>query len=110
MPSTDIRQSILRDAKHLVVKVGTQLVTKQTAQGPSINTRYIGQLIGQIAKLREQGREVTLVCSGAIGAGCAELGLHERPTDVAELQAVAAIGPRCTTPRSAAAWPSASCY
>lgn len=98
MPSTELRQSILRDAKHIVVKVGTQLVTTRTASGKlpgvGINTRYIGQLVGQLAKLREQGREVTLVCSGAVGAGCAELGLAERPTDLAELQAVAAIGQR----------------
>ncbi|MEM1356315.1 MAG: glutamate 5-kinase [Planctomycetota bacterium] len=94
MPSTELRQSILRDAKHLVVKVGTQLVTTRAESGPAINTRYIGQLIGQLAKLRDQGREVTLVCSGAVGAGCAELGLRERPTDLAELQAVAAIGQR----------------
>lgn len=94
MPATDLRQSILRDAKHIVVKVGTQLITKTTADGPGINTAFIGGLIGQVAKLREQGREVTLVCSGAVGAGCAELGLHARPTDLAELQAVAAIGQR----------------
>ena len=47
-----------------------------------------------MAALRERGVEVTLVCSGAIAAGCGELGLEQRPTDVADLQAVAAIGQR----------------
>jgi glutamate 5-kinase len=50
--------------------------------------------MGQVVTLIEGGREVVLVCSGAVAAGCAELGLHERPKDLAELQAVAAIGQR----------------
>jgi len=94
MPSTELRQTVIKNAERLVVKVGSALVTKQTADGPGVDTAMIGKLIGQVAKLREQGREVVLVCSGAVAAGCAELGLHQRPTDLAELQAVAAIGQR----------------
>ncbi|MEL7089929.1 MAG: glutamate 5-kinase, partial [Planctomycetota bacterium] len=48
----------------------------------------------QIAELTRKGYRVTLVSSGAIGAGCVALGLDKRPTDVAEQQAVAAIGQR----------------
>ncbi len=94
MPSTEIRQSVLVPARRLVVKVGSALLTRETDAGPGVDTAMIGRLIGQVAQLRKQGREVVLVCSGAIAAGCAELGLHQRPTDVAELQAVAAIGQR----------------
>ena len=94
MPSTEIRHNVLSNAKRLVVKVGSALVTKQTAQGPGVDTAMIGRLVGQIATLRAQGREVVLVCSGAVSSGCAELGLGHRPTDLAELQAVAAIGQR----------------
>ncbi|XAM00646.1 glutamate 5-kinase [Phycisphaeraceae bacterium D3-23] len=94
MPSTELRQSVLRDAKRVVVKVGTQLITKQTPDGPGINTAFLSALLSQIKTLREDGREVVLVCSGAIGAGCAELGLSKKPTDVATQQAVAAVGQR----------------
>jgi len=48
----------------------------------------------QVAGLRERGIAVTIVSSGAIGAGLAELGLSSRPTDLARLQAVAAVGQR----------------
>lgn len=94
MPSTPIRQDVLMKATRLVVKVGSALVTKQTDGGPGVDTAAINRLMRQVAKLRDGGVEVVLVCSGAVAAGCAELGLHERPTDTAELQAVAAIGQR----------------
>lgn len=94
MPSTELRQNELKHAKRLVVKVGSALVTKQTTKGPGVDTSAINRLMGQVITLIEGGREVVLVCSGAVAAGCAELGLHERPKDLAELQAVAAIGQR----------------
>jgi len=94
MPSTAIRQEILKNARRLVVKVGSALVTKKTDAGPSIDTAAINRLMAQVIALREQGREVVVVCSGAVAAGCSELGLSSRPTDTAELQAVAAIGQR----------------
>ncbi|MEM9415960.1 MAG: glutamate 5-kinase [Planctomycetota bacterium] len=94
MPSTQLRQTVLRDARRVVVKVGTQLITKDTPDGPGIDTAFLSSLLTQIKALRADGREVVLVCSGAIGAGCAELGLPKKPTDVAQQQAVAAVGQR----------------
>jgi len=94
MPSTELRQNELKNAKRLVVKVGSALVTKTTDKGPGVDTAAINRLMAQIITLIEGGREVVLVCSGAVAAGCAELGLHQRPRDLAELQAVAAIGQR----------------
>lgn len=94
MPSTELRQNELVNAKRLVVKVGSALVTKRTDAGPGVDTAAINRLMGQVITLIEGGREVVLVCSGAVAAGCAELGLDKRPTDLAELQAVAAIGQR----------------
>ncbi len=99
MPSTTIRKDVLAGAKRVVVKIGTQLLTKQVkgSHGTAtlgLDTRFIGQVAGQVAALRKDGVEVTLVSSGAIGAGCAELGLAKRPDDVAEQQAVAAVGQR----------------
>lgn len=94
MPSTELRQTVLCDAKRVVVKVGTQLITKTTADGPGIDTAFLSSLLSQIKALRDKGIEVVLVCSGAIGAGCAELGLAKKPTDIAQQQAVAAVGQR----------------
>ncbi|MGB0768533.1 MAG: glutamate 5-kinase [Phycisphaeraceae bacterium] len=94
MPATQLRQNELKEAKRLVVKVGSALVTKRTDAGPGVDVPAINRLMGQVVALIEGGREVVLVCSGAVAAGCAELGLRRRPTDLAELQAVAAIGQR----------------
>ena len=48
----------------------------------------------QVAALQKRGVKVTIVSSGAIGAGLRELNLPKRPTDLAKLQAVAAVGQR----------------
>ncbi len=93
MASNELRQQVLTAARRIVVKVGSHLLTARGGR-PGLDARYIGRLTGQIAALRGRGYEVTLVSSGAVAAGAAELGLSQRPTDVAELQAVAAIGQR----------------
>ena len=92
MPSTVHRQSILGAARKIVVKLGTQLVTGLSPGRSGLDLRYLAQIASQIARLREKGYELTLVSSGAIAAGCTELGLPKRPRDVAEQQAVAAVG------------------
>jgi glutamate 5-kinase len=89
MPSTQLRQTVLAKARRVVVKLGTQLLTNEAGR---IDPDYLKQMAGQVAELTRRGYEMTLVCSGAVGAGCAELGLASRPTDVAEQQAVAAVG------------------
>ena len=94
MPSTDLRQNVLTSAKRVVIKIGTQLLTLPKSEKPGIDVGFINALADQIAQLRDKGIEVTLVSSGAVGAGCVELGLTERPGDVADLQAAAAIGQR----------------
>lgn len=94
MPSTELRQTVLTTAKSVVVKIGTQLLTKEEGGKPSLDAAFIRQIARQIVQLHKQGRRVTLVSSGAVGAGCAALGIDKRPTDLAELQAVAAIGQR----------------
>lgn len=94
MPSTELRQTVLTAAKSVVVKIGTQLLTKEEAGKPSLDPAFIKQIARQIVQLHKQGRRVTLVSSGAVGAGCAALGITKRPSDLAELQAVAAVGQR----------------
>lgn len=91
MPSTPIRQSVIVNAKHVVVKMGTQILTGSDGQ---LDVAFIEQMAAQMAKLVARGMELTVVSSGAIGAGCAELGLKKKPRDVADQQAVAAVGQR----------------
>lgn len=94
MPSTELRRNVLTAARSVVVKIGTQLLTKDDGGKPSLDPAFIRQIAKQIARLHKQGRRVTLVSSGAVGAGCAMLGIDKRPADLAELQAVAAVGQR----------------
>jgi glutamate 5-kinase len=94
MPSTELRQTVLTEARSVVVKIGTQLLTAENDDKPSLDAGFIRQVAKQIAKLRKDGRQVTLVSSGAVGAGCVAMGVTKRPGDLAELQAVAAVGQR----------------
>jgi len=94
MPSTELRQNVLTAAKSVVVKIGTQLLTTEDGGRPSLDAGFIRRVAKQIVQLRKQGRRVTLVSSGAVGAGCVSLGIDKRPSDLAALQAVAAVGQR----------------
>ena len=72
-----------------VVKVGSALLTND---GRGIDEKVIAHLVAQVLSLREAGREVLLVSSGAVAAGMVRLGRTRRPADLHELQACAAIG------------------
>lgn len=84
-----VRQEIAAEAKLIVVKVGTRVVTHPDGR---LNEQRIWQLAEEIHSVRQTGRKVVLVSSGAVGAAVGRLGLPGRPTDLAELQAAAAIG------------------
>lgn len=73
----------------IVVKLGTGVLTDGRRQ---LDPEQMGQLVAQFAALRQAGREVVLVSSGAVGAGMAVLGYTERPRELAEKQACAAVG------------------
>src|SRR5688500_15164575 len=74
-----------------VVKLGSQLLTDSTGR---LDAAFIAAIARQVAALRESKIAVTIVSSGAVSAGLAELALAKRPTDLAKLQAVAAVGQR----------------
>ena len=84
-----LRQEIAAAAHTVVVKVGTRVLTHDSGR---LNEPRIEQLAEQLRRLQQQGRKVVLVSSGAVGAGMSQLNLAKRPTDLAKLQAVAAIG------------------
>jgi glutamate 5-kinase len=81
--------SVVKDAKRLVVKVGSGLVTNQ---GQGLDHAALARWAEQVAHLREMGREVVLVSSGAIAEGMQRLGWKRRPHALHELQAAAAVG------------------
>jgi len=84
-----LREQLLSNARRLVVKVGTGLLTDDAHR---LAPERIAGLAAQVAALRAEKRQVLLVSSGAIAAGMAELGLRARPKQIHELQAAAAIG------------------
>ncbi len=81
--------SLVRGAQRLVVKVGSSLVTNE---GRGLDVDAIACWAGQIAGLRQLGRQVVLVSSGAIAAGMQRLNWSQRPQAINELQAAAAVG------------------
>lgn len=84
-----VRQEIITSAHTVVVKVGTNVLTGADGR---LAPERLQALADQIQRLRQSGRRVALVSSGAIGAGVGRLGLRTRPTDLRQLQACAAIG------------------
>ena len=81
--------TLLRDARRIVVKVGSSLVTNE---GRGLDEGAIGEWCRQMALLSAQGKEVVMVSSGAIAEGMKRLGWTTRPSEVPALQAAAAVG------------------
>ena len=81
--------SALREARRIVVKVGSSLVTNE---GRGLDERAIGEWCRQLAALHKEGVEVIIVSSGAIAEGMKRLGWKTRPKEIHELQAAAAVG------------------
>ena len=79
----------LQDARRIVVKVGSSLVTNE---GRGVDAVAIGNWCRQLAALAAQGRELVMVSSGAIAEGMKRLGWASRPLGLPELQAAAAVG------------------
>ncbi len=86
-------RKILKDSKKVVIKVGSSLLASLNNNG--IELDFLLGLVDTIAAEFSAGRQIVLVSSGAVAAGCVELGLTTRPTTLAELQAAAAVG-QCT--------------
>jgi hypothetical protein len=82
-------KSVIQQAKRLIVKVGSSLVTND---GKGLDHAAIAKWAEQIAQLRALGKQVVLVSSGAIAEGMQRLGFDKRPTSIHELQACAAVG------------------
>ena len=86
---TSENSMILRDARRIVVKVGSSLVTNE---GRGLDEQAIGEWCRQLSALVRDGRELIMVSSGAIAEGMKRLGWQQRPHALNELQAAAAVG------------------
>jgi glutamate 5-kinase len=83
------RRLRLKESQTLVVKVGTRILTHETGK---LNFRVMEKIVRELADLRNQGKDVLFVSSGAVGAGIGRLGLERKPQTTREKQAVAAVG------------------
>jgi glutamate 5-kinase len=81
--------NLVQSAKRIIVKVGSSLVTDD---GKGLDHVALASWARQIAHLRQSGREVVLVSSGAVAEGMQRLGWKTRPTAEHELRAAAATG------------------
>ena len=79
----------LKDAKRIVVKVGTSTLTYETGK---TNIRRMKELVEVLSDLKNSGMQIVLVTSGAIGVGVGKLGLKEKPQDTPGRQAAATVG------------------
>lgn len=80
----------MKDKKRVVVKIGSSsLVHPETG---NLDLIKLERLVRMLCDLRNSGKDVVLVSSGAIGVGAKVLGLKSRPTTTALKQACAAVG------------------
>jgi len=79
----------LIDAKRIVIKVGTSTLTHPSGL---LNIRRIEMLVKVLSDLKNAGKQIILVTSGAIGVGAGKLSLKEKPKDIPTKQACAALG------------------
>ncbi|MBI2902865.1 MAG: glutamate 5-kinase [Candidatus Methylomirabilis oxyfera] len=87
--SHELRLAIALGARRLVVKVGSGVLSKGDV---GLHRPTMERICRELSSIREEGREVVLVSSGAILAGMGRLGLTERPGSIPLKQAAAAVG------------------
>lgn len=79
----ELRKNLLKNCHRVVVKAGTRLLT---------DPELLPHIVQQIKDLRDSGKQVILVSSGAVGTGMKSLGLKKRPRKLSQVQALAALG------------------
>ena len=87
VPVNLVGREVIETAETLVVKVGTNVISRPDA---TLDVDRIATLLEAVGRIRETGRKVGIVSSGAVGAGIDVLDLGARPEDLPHLQAAAA--------------------
>ncbi len=88
MTQRDYKKQILRRARRVVVKIGSQILSSSAG----IEESRLRSLVAELAELHDQKKEIVVVSSGAVAAGMTRLGWKERPRTIPEKQALAAVG------------------
>jgi len=89
MGTPPIKRQLLGTSKRWIVKIGSALLTNN---GRGLDTVAIESWVAQMATLRQDGREIVLVSSGAVAEGMKRLKWAQRPKELYQLQAAAAVG------------------
>ena len=89
MTGHPLRSDLLNNIRRIVIKIGSRVLTCEES---GLDDAIMAEIAAQVARLRQEGREVIIVSSGAIAAGRKELGLEERPRTIPQKQATAAVG------------------
>jgi glutamate 5-kinase len=84
----DYKKEILRRARRVVIKIGSQILSSQTG----IEEGRVKGLVHGLAELHNQKKDIIVVSSGAVAAGMTRLGVKERPKTIPQKQALAAVG------------------
>ena len=82
------RASIFYNARRVVVKVGSNVLTEDHG----LNLKAIRSISRQICRLIDGGIEIILISSGAMASGIRKVGLDKRPDEIPKRQAIAAVG------------------
>lgn len=85
-----MNRDTLKDSKRIVIKIGSSTITHEATGG--LNLLKLEKLVRVVTDLRNQGKEVVMVSSGAIAVGRKALGLQTKPTETSVKQACAAVG------------------
>ena len=82
----------LKEARRVVVKVGTSTLAHDTGK---LDLYRIDHLIRELSDLKNQGKEILLVSSGAIAAGLGKLGLSQKPDSLPEKETAQHPSDKC---------------
>ena len=88
MSQLEYKKRFLSRARRVVIKIGSQILSSQNG----IEEGRIKGLVGDLAALHDQRKEIVVVSSGAVAAGMTRLGIKERPKTIPQKQALAAVG------------------
>ena len=83
-------RELLKDKKRIVIKIGSSSLMHEDTE--KLNLLKIEKLVRILVDIKNSGKEVILVSSGAIAVGKSTIGLHNRPDGLPVKQACAAIG------------------
>lgn len=89
MTQENLRRDTLKNVKRIVIKIGSGVLTSDDG---GLDSRIFKGLAREISLLKRNGYDPVIVSSGAIAAGMQKLGLTEKPKNIPQKQAAAAVG------------------